>query len=561
MNADGVPDLLAANKSGNTVSVMLGAGDGTFHPSSEYVVGNSPVAIAIADFNGDGHLDLATANAADGTVTMPLGNGDGTFQAAQDYRTHLERKSVAVGDLDGDGRADVVVASFCGSDLKCGGTGTASVFLSNGKGALKPASSYALGKGPISMALADVNGDKKLDLIAVNRDDGTVMVLLGNGDGTFQDGIAYAAGSSPVAVAVGDFNKDGKPDLAVAALCGSAGCQQQGSVNILVGNGDGSFKSGASYDVGFSPAAVTVGDVDGDGKLDLVVANSCGKSAACSNGTASVLIGDGKGSFTLKTEVDLGKQVSSVALADLNGDGRLDLIAANSADNQVGVLLGIGDGTFSRQVPYAVGVGPSAVVVADFDGDGHPDVAVANLKNSTVSLLHGNGDGTLATAVAYLVGLGPDALAALDLTGSGRLAVVTANGNRGGSPVGNDITVLGNAGAAPLAPPPNPISIDPIGGPLAGGTLVTITGTDFVTSGTTTVTFGALTPVTATVTSATTMTATTPGPTVAGTVAVMVTNPDAQTGTVPGGYTYAQKPGVTTVAPPSGPAVGGTAVI
>jgi hypothetical protein len=449
VNADDMLDLLAVNKSGNTVSVMLGAGDGTFQPSAEYVVGNSPVAVAIADFNGDGHLDLATANSADGTVTVPLGNGDGTFQAAQDYRTHLERKSVAVGDLDGDGHPDVMVASFCGSDLKCGGNGTASVFLSNGKGALKPASIYALGKGAISIALADVNGDKKLDLIAVNRDDSTVMVLLGNGDGTFQEGIAYPAGSTPVSVSVGDFNKDGKPDLAIAALCGSEGCNQRGSVNILLGNGDGSFKSGSSYDVGFSPATVTVGDVDGDGKLDLVVANSCGKSAACSNGTASVLIGDGKGSFTLKTEIDLGKRVSSVALGDLNQDGKLDLIAANGGDNQVGILLGNGDGTFSRQVPYAVGVVPSAVVVADFDGDGRIDVAVANSRSSTVSLLRGNGDGTLQVADAYAVGLGPEALATLDLDGSGRLAVVTANGNSGGSPLGNDITVLANAGQRP----------------------------------------------------------------------------------------------------------------
>ncbi len=446
LNADGVPDLLAVNKSGNTVSVMLGAGNGSFQPSLDCVVGNSPVAVAIADFNGDGHLDLATANSADGTVTVPLGNGDGTFQAAQDYRTHLERKSVAVGDLNGDGHPDVVVASLCGSDPECAGNGTASVFLSNGKGALKPGSIYALGKGPISIALADVNGDKKLDLIAVNRDDATVMVLLGNGDGTFQEGVTYPAGVNPVSVSVGDFNKDGKADLAIAALCGSAGCHQQGSVNTLLGNGDGSFKSGASYDVDMSPVSVAVGDVNGDGVLDLVVANSCGKSAACSNGTASVLLGDGKGNFTLKTEVDLGKQVSSVALADLNGDGKLDLIAANSADNQVGVLLGKGDGTFNNQVKYEVGVGPSGVVVADFDGDGLPDVAVANLKNSTVSLLHGNGDGSLQTAVAYPVGFGPDALAALDLTGSGRPALVTANGNSGGSPAGNDITVLATAG-------------------------------------------------------------------------------------------------------------------
>ena len=558
VNADGMLDLLAVNRSGNTVSVMLGAGDGTFQSSSDYVVGNSPVGVAIADFKGNGHLDLATANSADGSVTVPLGNGDGTFQAAQDYRTHLERKAVAVGDLDGDGHPDVVVASFCGSDLKCDGDGTASVFLSNGKGALKPASIYPLRKGPVSIALADLNGDKKLDLIAVNRDDGTVMVLLGNGDGTFQEGLTYPAGVRPVSVSVGDFNKDGKPDLAVAALCGSAGCHQQGSVSILLGNGDGSFKSGASYDVGFSPAAVTVGDVDGDGKLDLVVANSCGKSVACSKGTASVLMGDGKGSFTLKTDVDLGKRVSSVALADLNGDGKLDLIAANSADNQVGILLGSGDGTFSSQVAYAVGVGPSGVIVADFDGDGRPDVAVANLKNSTVSLLHGNGDGTLHTAVAYPVGFGPDAIAALDLTGSGRLALITANGNSGGSPVGNDISLLANAGSnGPQVPPPNPTSITPIGGPLAGGTTVTIAGTDFVTGAT--VTFGGTAATSVVVVSATQITATAPA-NPAGNVAVVVTNPDTQTGTVPGGYTYANAPNPSTVAPTSGPTAGGTAV-
>ena len=558
VNADGVPDLLGVNKSGNTISVMLGAGDGTFQPSSEYVVGNSPVAVAIADFNGDGHLDLATANAADGSVSVPLGNGDGTFQAAQDYRTHLERKSVAVGDLNGDGHPDVVVASFCGSDLKCAGNGTASVFLSNGKGALKPASIYSLGKGPVSIALADVNGDKKLDLIAVNRDEGTVMVLLGNGDGTFQEGIAYAAGASPVAVSVGDFNKDGKLDLAIASLCGAAGCHQQGSVNILLGNGDGSFKPGPSYDVDFSPTAVTVGDVDGDGKLDLVVANSCGKSAACSNGTASVLLGDGKGNFTFKTDVDLGKQVSSVALADLKGAGKLDLIAANSADNQVGVLLGNGDGTFKSQVPYAVGVGPSGVVVADFDGDGLPDVAVANLKNSTVSLLHGNGDGTLATAVAYAVGLGPDALAALDLTGSGRLALVTANGNSGSSPTGNDVTVLANAGGAgPLAPAPTVTSVDPVGGPLAGGTVVTITGTGFQSGAT--VTFGGVAATNVTFGSATQITATSPA-NPAGAVDVVVTNPDAQFGTLTAGYLYANAPTVTSVSPVGGPLAGGTVV-
>ena len=560
VNADGILDLLAVNKSGNTISVMLGAGDGSFLPGADYVVGNSPLSVALADFNKDGHLDFATANSGDGTVSLARGNGDGTFQAALDYRTHLEHKSIAVGDLDGDGHPDVVVASFCGNDPKCAANGTASVFLSDGKGGLRAYSSYTLGKGPTSIGLADVNGDKKLDLIAVNRDDGTVMVLLGNGDGTFQEGVTYSAGSSPVSLSIGDFNQDGKPDLAIAALCGSAGCQQLGSVNILLGNGDGSFKPGASYEVGFSPAAVSVGDLNGDGKLDLVVANSCGESATCSTGTASVLLGDGKGSFTLKSKLELGKQVSSIALADLNQDGKLDLIVANGGDNQVEAFLGNGNGTFSNETLYAVGIAPSSLVVADFEGDGHPDVAVANLKNSTVSLLHGNGDGTLQTGVAYGVGLGPEALAALDLDGSGRLALVTANGNTGGSPAGNDITVLAVAGGdRPVVSPisPNPTSVSPSSGPIAGGTSVAIAGTNFVKGAT--ATFGSTAATNVVVVSATEITATTPAH-AAGAVDVVVTNPNKKSGTLTNGYTYDGPPDPTSVSPSSGATSGETPV-
>ena len=474
VNSDNVPDLVTANQSGNTFSVLLGNGDGTFKPSLDFTAGNSPRALATGDFNGDTRPDLAIVNFSDHTVSVPLSNGDGTFQAARAYNVDLDRKSVAAGDLDGDGKPDLVVTNFCGTDTTCASNGTVSVLLAVGDGTYKFAASYPLGAGPLSVALADVNRDKKLDLIAVNRGDKSVSVLLGNGDGTFQSALTCPAGNSPVSVAVGDFNKDGKPDLAIAGDCGSSTCSQPGEVSILLGNGDGSFQSAATYALGFSPSSIFAGDINGDANLDLVVANACGKDSSCqSNGTATVLLGDGKGGFTSGGDVQLGNSPSAVTLGDLNGDGSLDLVAAYRADNKVGVLLGNGDGTFKPQVTYKVGTAPSAVVVADFNGDGKRDVAVANFKDSKVSVLFGNGDGTLQSAVHYPVGVGPESLVAIDPNNSGRADLVTANGNGGVTPRGSDVTVLRNLAPAGLQP-----------------TFTNLTPSQMITYGTPTITLG-----------------------------------------------------------------------
>ena len=255
-NNDNIPDLISANQSGNTFSVLLGNGDGTFKPSVDFVAGNSPRALATGDFNGDGHADLAIVNFSDHSISVPLGNGDGTFKAARAYSVDLDRKSVAAGDLDGDGKPDLVVTNFCGTDATCSGNGTVSVLLEVGDGTYKLAASYPLGAGPLSVALADVNGDKKLDLIAVNRGDKSVSVLLGNGDGTFQSALTYPAGTSPTALAIGDFNKDGKLDLAIAGDCGASTCTQPGEVSVLFGNGDGSFQTAATYPAGYSPTSI-----------------------------------------------------------------------------------------------------------------------------------------------------------------------------------------------------------------------------------------------------------------------------------------------------------------
>ncbi len=445
VDGDRIPDLVAINQGSNSFSVLGGNGDGTFKASRDYVVGKGPLAAVAGDFDGDGRVDLAVINAASKTVSVPLGNGDGTFKAARAYSAEQQPKAIASGDLIGNGKSGLVVANYCGSDASCAKGGSVAVFLPNEGGGYRLGSTYPVGTGPVSVALADVNGDKKLDVVALNRGDKTVTVMLGSGDGTYQQPITFSLSEAPVAFAVGDFNEDGKPDLAVVGDCGSTKCSQPGTLDVLLGSGDGNFKSAASYPVDYSPTSIVVGDLDNDKNVDIVVANACGKDASCKEqGTASIFLGNAKGRFTAGPEVALGNSPTSIALADLSGRGVLDLMVSRLADNTLAVLHGKGDGSFQGPVAFKVGASPRSVVTADFNGDGKPDVAVANFADSTVSVLFGNGDGTLQSAFSLPVGEGPEALTAAAGSKSGHAALVTANGNSGGAVTGTDITALLN---------------------------------------------------------------------------------------------------------------------
>ncbi len=449
VHGDGVAALVVINRSSNTFSILDGNGDGTFKTSLDFVAGNAPLAAVAGDFYGDGHVDLAIINHSSETVSVPLGNGDGTFRAARSYVAGVQPVSIASGDLMGGRISALVVANYCGSDAACGSGGNIAVFVGDEKGAYHRSSTYAVGAGPVTVTLADVNGDGNRDIVALNRLDKTASVLLGAGDGTFRRPMTFPLAGSPVAVAVGDLNKDGKLDLAVLEDCGAAKCFQAGRVEILRGAGDGSFQSASSYAVGYAPVAVAVGAIRGGKKLDLVVANRCGNDASCeSGGTATVLLGDGTGLFRQGTDVALGRSPASLALANLTGSG-LDLVVSRSTDNTVAVLRGKGDGTFQAAVPYAVGKQPGALAVADFNGDGIADLAVANGIDSTVSVLFGKGDGTLGPASAFAVGNGPTALAVVGSAAGRHASLATANGGSSSSSPGTEFTYLPNLGSDP----------------------------------------------------------------------------------------------------------------
>ncbi len=334
-NGDGKADLAIANYFGG-VTVLLGAGGGSFlaAPGSPFATGTSPSSVAVGDFNSDGKPDLAVANQSSGNVTVLLGNGSGGFTQApgSPVPAGLSPKSVAVGDFNRDGNADLVVANF-GNPLNGGGSLT--VLLGNGGGGFTQAggSPLAVGATPVSLAVADFNADGKADVAIANETADTVTIMLGNGSGGFSQagGSPYTVDTNPISLAPGDFNGDGKVDLAVANYGGN-------TVSILLGNGSGGFtQPGASpFPVGKSPYSVAVGDFDGDGKADLVSAN-------LGSDSVTVLLGNGSGGFTPETGTPFaaGPAPISVAAADFNGDGKTDLAVADETSNNVTVLLGL----------------------------------------------------------------------------------------------------------------------------------------------------------------------------------------------------------------------------
>lgn len=242
--------------------------------------------------------------------------------------------------------------------------------------------SYYVGGTPVNVVAADINGDGKLDLITANNGS-SMMVLTNNGSGGFVSNGAYTVGFDPACVIAADINGDGRPALITANYGISSGAAQRHTLTVLTNNGNGGFGFNATLNVGLNPWCVIAGDVNGDGKLDLATANSL----ANSENTLSVLTNNGSGGFGSDATLAVGIEPRSVVAADLNGDGKPDLISANQLDGTLTVLTNDGSGNFGSNVAIAVGSGPQCVTAADVNGDGKPDLISGNAGNGTLTVL------------------------------------------------------------------------------------------------------------------------------------------------------------------------------
>jgi len=438
-NGDGKADVAVLtqclsnnNCSNGSVNVLLGNGDGTFQSPLASVTANPNYnygeSLAAGDFNGDGKLDLVTIGNSNQSIQVLLGNGDGTFQTSSLFASVVYSRAILAADLNGDGKTDIAALYSCYNG-NCA-TGAVTLFYGNGDGTFQTPPSYVTGGSyPVATAIADLNGDGKPDVIVSNQcasntcANGSVSVLLGNGDGTVQTGTAYPVGGQyPWGAVVNDVNGDGIPDLIVANECAIASSCQNGSVSVLLGNGDGTFQPANTFaSSGTYSLSVAVGDFNGDGKPDLVLANECPAYNSCgTGGSVSILLGNGDGTFQAAQSIaTAGLYSLSVAVGDFNGDGKLDLAVADyCVDNTcqhgaLAILLGNGDGTFQPAVVYpSAGRYSLSLAIGDFNGDGKLDVATGDqcltnsCSNSNVSIFLGNGDGTFQTAVGYPIGYG-----------------------------------------------------------------------------------------------------------------------------------------------------------
>ena len=306
-------------------------------------------------------------------------------------------------------------------------------------GNFAPATTYQVGSGPTSVAAVDVNGNGKIALISANLIDGTLTVLTNDGSGGFDSNATLNVGSGPYSyplnVAAADGDGDGKPDLISANL-------GDGTLTVLTNNGSGGFGFNATLNVGLSPnsapAFVLAADVNGDGKPDLISANS-------GDNTVTVLTNDGSGGFVLDVTFTVGTYPVSIAAVDVNGDGKIALISANENDGTLIVFTNDGRGGFGYNTTLNVGSGPgsgpASVVAVDINGDGKPSLISANSNDGTLTVFTNNGQSGFGSNATLVVGSGPLCVAAADVNGDGKPDLICANSNDG------TLTVLTNNGS------------------------------------------------------------------------------------------------------------------
>jgi hypothetical protein len=466
---NGVPFLAVTDAGSNDVAVLPGLGDGTFGPAVRYAVGANPSAIAVGDWNGVPFLAVAEAGSNDVAVLRGLENR--TFQKPVYYQVGANPEAVTVGDFDGDGVPDLAVADH--------GSNNVALLPGARDGTFQAPVYYPVGAAPRALVAADFNGDGHLDLATANDVSNDVSILLGRGDGTFVDAgtisnpirstplIADLSGATDVVVITqagnilyrkgrpkepGSFDppiviNPGRPARDVAIVAGPQGkrvaaLDAQGDTASLYSlQPDGSFAATATLQAGLLPSRIVTGDLNADGRDDLVVLNA-------GAGSLSVFLQNADGTFSSRGEIPVSIGASDLALADVDGDGSPDLLVTNQVTGDLTVLLNQGNGAFVPSGRFRAGAGPfdikdlngspavaslegtDGLAAGAFTGDGATDVVAVNRAANTFSLLRGIGSASFLNPQIFPTGSHPAAIRVGDLTADGHADAVVLEDSR-----------------------------------------------------------------------------------------------------------------------------------
>ena len=495
-NGDGKLDVAVlgglSNVTGRFVSVFLGRGDGTFSAGPIYSTVLRASELAVTDIDGDGIADLwvgkadsGAYSAGRGTVTLMhfmLGKGDGTFTGAPviESRGSAGSPSFAVADFNGDGKPDLVSLPRAVSGFQ---TNPSQLLFSPGSasGSLgAPVVAANVSFTPSMLTRGDFNGDGKIDVVVAGI---KLAVFSGQGNGSFSAEQAYAlpaTGGNLVNLAVGDFNGDGRADVVVLMGAQSAA---SGGAFVYFANADGTLKAPVQIDSATNLGSVAVGDINGDGRADLVVSGLDPQFYSSPNKLrgARVYRGNADGSFSapLLLAPPAGILYGPIAIGDMNKDGKPDLVLAGataSLDPQVSVLPGNGDGTFGAAsvFPLLGGQVITAVIVADFSFDGNPDLMVLR-DSDTTEVLHGDGTGKIAAETALAIAGSATYGVAADLNGDTVPDAVVAVGSSGIVPLLRTRQAIVAAAVTPIPTAPYTVSASSASGSVASGESVQTT--------------------------------------------------------------------------------------
>ena len=397
-NNDNRSDIVVANSGTDSLGILLALNNGTFGMKTMYSIGTDshPQYIMTCDINKDNHIDIVSVNSKSNSISVIMGYGNGSFAEQMIYSTGDDSSPYAVvsGDVNNDNRLDLVIANK--------GTNNIGIFYGYNYTSFQPQQTYSItdNSSPRGIIVSDLNNDNILDIAATFYNSDSWCILLGCGNGSFTIAKTYSLtnGSRPYGIGVGDFNNDNKSDIVVANYLSD-------NIGVVLGYGNEKFSTIRLYSTGNSsyPIAIALGDFNNDSRLDIIVANYLPSNIG-------VFLGYGNGHFATMMTYSTGKNSlsSDVTVADFNNDGRLDIAVVNYVTSNVGILCGYGNGTFANQVIFSSGYasGPRCIAVGDFNRDNQLDIATGNFDANNVGILFGYGNGSFASVITYPVGNG-----------------------------------------------------------------------------------------------------------------------------------------------------------